>query len=131
MTIFTILDDIFRNKTGELINNNEFNEALQSPYMLQRWVSMHSTQSALLVSETTNKLCKGLSDDKEMWYKLYLTVIDKSKSYKKIRYLKRDKKVMNEDRDKMIAELARRYETSKKEAENRMKQIESMKQGET
>jgi|LakMenE01Jun11ns_1017448.scaffolds.fasta_scaffold9123809_1 hypothetical protein len=131
MTIFNILDDIFRNKTGELINNNEFNDALQSPYMLQRWVSMNSTQNALLVSETTNKLCKGLSDDKEMWYKLYLTLVDKSKSYKKIRYLKRDKKVVNEDRDKMIAELARRYEISKKEAENRMKQIESMNQGET
>jgi hypothetical protein len=66
-----------------------------------------------------------------MWYKLYLTLVDKSKSYKKIRYLKRDKKVVNEDRDKMIAELARRYEISKKEAENRMKQIESMNQGET
>lgn len=130
MTIFNILDDIFRHKTGELINNSEFNDALQSPYMLQRWVSMHSTQTALLVSETTNKLCKGLSDDKEMWYKLYLTLVDKSKAYKKIRYLKRDKKVINEDRETMIAMLARRYEISKKEAENRMKQMELMKRGE-
>ena len=130
MTIFNILDDIFRHKTGELINNSEFKDALQSPYMLQRWVSMHSTQTALLVSETTNKLCKGLSDDKEMWYKLYLTLVDKSKAYKKIRYLKRDKKVINEDRETMIAMLARRYEISKKEAENRMKQMELMKRGE-
>ena len=131
MTIFNILDDIFRTKTGELINNNEFDSALQSPYMLQRWVSMHSTQAALLTSETTNKLCKGLSDDKEMWYKLYLILIDKNKSYKKIRYLKRDKKIVNEDRDKLVSDLARRYEISKREAENMMKLQEELSQGVT
>lgn len=130
MTIFDILNDIFRNKTGELLNNNEFYEVLQSPYILQRWVSMDSTQNAYLTSETTNKLCKALADDKEMWYKLFLVLVDKKNGYKKIRYLKREKRTVNEEKDKIIEELSKRYEISKREVELKMNTLEEIGRGE-
>lgn len=128
MTIFNILKDIIYTKSGTLINNQEFNDVISSPYILQRWISMESTQNAYLVSETTNKLCKGLLEDKELWYKLYITLIDK-KPYKKIKYLKRDKQIINEDENQMIEKLGRIYEMSKTEIKENMTMVELIHKG--
>ena len=91
---------------------------------------MDSTKNAYLVSETTNKLCKALADDKEMWYKLLLILVDKKPSYKKIRYLKREKKIVNEEKDKAIEELSRIYEISKREVEEKMNTLNELVRGE-
>ena len=129
MTIFDILGDIFRNKTGKLIENSDFSEALQSPYILQRWISMYSTQNAYLVSETTNKLCSGLMEDKELWYKLYLTIIDKQSKYTKTKYIKRTKNVVKEEHNTILTKLSNVYEISKKEVESNMKLLETLNEG--
>lgn len=127
MTIFNILDDIIRNKTGKLINNHEFYETIQSTYILQRWVSMYSTQNSYLLAETTNKLCKGFADDKALWYKLLLVLVEKKNGYKKVNYLKREKVVINEEKEKMIEQLANVREISKREIREQMKMIEELK----
>jgi len=129
MTIFDIINDIFKTKKGNLTENQEFYEVLQSPYILQRWITMHSTQTAYLVSETTNKLCKGLTDDKALWYKLFLVLIDKKTGYKRINYLKREKVVVNEEKDTMIEQLARINEMSKKEITAQMKLLDELTKG--
>lgn len=119
-TIYTILKDIFKTKDGTLHTKPDFNQALQSTYMLQRWISMDSIDTAHLVNETTNKLWIGLADDKELWYKLYLTLINK-KNYHKISYIKRPKAVVSEKKEKMVEELANRNELSKREVEANLK----------
>ena len=61
MTIFDILKDIIQNKTGKCVESLEFDEAIGSHYILQRWLSMYSTLDAYILNETTNKLWQVLS----------------------------------------------------------------------
>jgi hypothetical protein len=128
MTLFDILKDILTEKTGKFINNNEFDEIVQNTYILQRWLSMYNIKNAYLISETTNKLCKSLSEDKELCAKLFITLIDKQKSYKKITFLKREKRVKNEEKDELVKKMANKYERSTREILNNMKLIEDMEE---
>jgi hypothetical protein len=124
ITIFDILKDVLNTKSGTLTKESDFSTTF-NPYLVQRWVSMDSKENAHLVNETTNKLWSGLEDDKELWYKLYLTLLNK-KNYRKIAYIKKSEKVVNEKREKEIEDLAKQYKLSKREVEQYLELVEYM-----
>jgi len=104
MVIFKILDDIIKHKKGIIFENSEAEQEF-SPYLTQRWLSMHSNDFAMIVNNSTNILWRGL-DNNEIWYKLFMTVIPKTYN-KQIKYLKKTakkKKTEKEDDTKCIAE---------------------------
>jgi hypothetical protein len=115
INIFHILRDVLQTKSGTLNEKPDF-KATFSPFLIQRWLSMESKTNAYLLNETTNKLWSGLEDDKQLWYKLYLVLINK-KAYNKINYIKKSEKIVNEKREKEVEELAKRNRISKREIE--------------
>ena len=119
MKIYDILRDIFQNKTGDLNKEHSFNEAYGSNYLMQRWISMNSPADAYILNETTNKLWRGLEDDKNLWYKLFIAVTKKQKSTK-INYIKKEKKTVNDTQDKIVEALTQRNELSKREIETNL-----------
>jgi hypothetical protein len=86
MGIFDIVNDILYKKSGNLMEEEEFNSEFQ-PFMSQRWISMYSGTTTRILNATINKLYKGL-DDKKQLYKLFLATIPKSK-FKRISYIKK------------------------------------------
>lgn len=125
MTIYDVLRDIFQNKTATLIDDHEFKDAYASNYLMQRWVSMDSPDNTLKVNETTNKLWKGLEDDKDLWYKLFIALTEK-KRFTKISYIKKQKKIVNEKRNNLINMLSNRNEISKRETEENLNLLEML-----
>ena len=123
MTINDILRDIFQNKTATLNDKHEFNDVYASNYLMQRWVSMDSTNNAVIINEVTNKLWKGLEDDKELWYKLFIALTEKKK-FTRIKYYKKQKKEINEKRKILIDKLSIRNELSKREVEDKLNLLE-------
>ena len=121
---FIILKDLFQTKSGKLVDAPDFRTNF-SPFLIQRWVSMDSKDNAYLVNETTNKLWSGLEDDRELWYKLYMTLISK-KVYKKIAYIKKAEKTVNEKRTKLVELLAKRNNISQREVEQNLDILNSM-----
>ncbi len=98
MSIFTYVNDILYNKSGKSIEKKEMESDFQ-PYMIQRWLSMHSISTARILAISTNKLYKAL-DNSQQWYKLFLTTVPKSK-YKKFRYIKKVKTDKYENKGEM------------------------------
>lgn len=120
-TIYLILKNIFHIKSEKLIDQPNFDEALSSNYMLQRWLSMESPTTAHLLNETTNKLWNAFDNDKKMWYKLYMVLINKKpETYKKIVYFKKTKKIKNEKTEQIIETLANRNQISQRETEQHL-----------
>lgn len=115
-TIYTILKDLFQIKSGKLDQSLDYDEAVKSNYLLQRWISMESSNSSIIVNEITNKLWIGLEDDKKLWYKLLNTILYK-KNFGKIKYIKKSDKKTDENIEKVIECLANRNELSKREIE--------------
>ena len=126
--LFSVLKDVFATKTGKLHQCFNFQQAITSSYMFQRWVSMESCPSAYTVNATTNRLWLGLSDDKEMWYKL-LTVVLEKRNFYKINYIKKAEKVVSEAKDKEVDELSSRNEISKREALEYWEMLDKLKKG--
>jgi hypothetical protein len=115
MNIFEQLKDIISDKNNLLIKDYE-KEKDFVPYMVQRWLSFYSSEYAELLNCSTNLYWKGIVNDKQLFYKLYLGVIPKSK-YKNIKYIKKTKentkKLMCDDN--IVRFLAERFELSEKE----------------
>lgn len=114
MMIFDILKVILEKRQDlldeDLEDLKEFN-----PYMIQRWLSMYSSDMAKLLNSTSNTAWKVL-ENKEEWYKFYMAVIPKSKN-KKINYIKKIAKEKAKSLDtELIEHVAKMYEISKKEA---------------
>lgn len=126
--LFNVLKDVFVAKTGKLHQCFNFHQVIASTYLFQRWISMESSSSAYMVNATTNRLWRGLGDDKETWYKL-LTVVLGKKNFHKINYIKKSEKVISEARDKEVEELARCNEISKREALEYWEMIDKLKRG--
>lgn len=84
-----------------------------TPFMAQRWISMHNITSCISINETTNRLYQGLLD-KNSWYKM-LQVVTPCNSYKYIKYIKKSKnnKAININHINFIAD---NLQISKKEA---------------
>ena len=79
--IFTFINDILYKKRGNLLQDCDASSQFQ-PYMLCRWISMYSTSMSKLINQTFNRLWLAF-DDKDMWYKAFLTIMPQTK-FKKI-----------------------------------------------
>lgn len=117
MTLFDVLGDVMFFKRGDQFQTME-NESEVSPYMLNRWISMHSPVCAQLVNETNNKYWKVL-ENKRDWYRYTLALIPRNR-FIKIEYIKKEKKEKtpkNED-DIIFETLARNLELSVREVKS-------------
>ena len=123
MNIFSILYDVIHYKRGDVLETIEDEKEL-SIYMLQRWLSMYSPEFANIVNCSSNVLWRGL-DNKQQWYKLFLTVIPKS-SVKRFAYLKKNTKAKKEKEvdDEYTGYLAEHLEVSQREVKELIKQEE-------
>ena len=122
MNIFEFINDILYKKKGTLLKKKELEPEFQ-PYMIQRWLSMHSNINARILAATTNKMYKCI-DDKSSWYKLFLSTIPKSK-FKRYRYIKKvssqiDKK---DEMEKAIELVAAQKQVSKREVREYVKEF--------
>lgn len=114
MTFFDVLNNVLYNKkTDTKILYDGIEE--YSPFMINRWCSMHSPDVCCLVNITTNRL-HSIFDDKLSQYKLHLNVIPRV-NRKRINYIKKTKPVDKKDEaeQELIDALAHELELSKKE----------------
>lgn len=114
-TIFSVLNDIIQKKKGNLHFSPDFEDAIKNPYLFQRWLSMSSPLNSYLINETTNKLYTALENDLELWYKLYLVLIEKNPNYQKTSYIKRPFEKTDETMEKILELLQIRNELSHRE----------------
>lgn len=115
--LFDFLKDIIYRKKGDLLDNPENAQELQ-PYLVQRWLSMHSPTLTKIINATTNRL-HSIYDTKEDWYKAFLTTMPKT-YFKRIEYIKKNKKDREnrKDYDEVIKFIAKSKQLSKREVEN-------------
>jgi hypothetical protein len=103
MTIFDVLNDLLTKKEGTLIDHPE-HESLFVPFLVQRWLSMHSESNTQIVNETSNKLHQCFADDKMRYYKLWLTLLPTSRP-KRINYIKKKKEKGDSKEDTLNARI--------------------------
>ena len=106
--LFDYLNNILYDKEKELLEeNNEF-----VPFLIQRWLSMHSPEVAYIVNETTNRYWAAMGD-KQDWYNMLMTQLPRVK-FKKLQYIKKPKETNNKD-DELIKRLADNIEISQRD----------------
>lgn len=117
MMLFDVLGDVMFFKKGDVLQSVE-NEGEISPYMLNRWMSMYSPETATLVNQVNNKYWKVL-ENKRDWYRFNLMLLPRNR-YKKIEYIKKEKKekTPKSDDDQIIEILARNLELSVREVKS-------------
>ena len=103
------------NKNGSILTNVEESKDFQ-PFLIQRWCSMHSTSVAHIVNETTNRYWSTLEGN-TMWYSAMDTIIPKC-SFKKISYIKKNKKEASAKETEYIQKIANSLEISSRELIN-------------
>ena len=116
MQLFDQLFDIIHDKQNKLSNDVE-DENEFVPFLIQRWLSMYSSNFAILLNNSTNMLWRAI-DDKVTWYKMFSAVLPKSPR-KKIAYIKKNqekKKAAKIDKD-VVKLLADNMELSQREVE--------------
>jgi len=115
--LFDVLSDILFNKRGDQLQSVD-NEVDINPYMLNRWISMHSPECAFIVNEYNNKWWSVLQN-KNDWYRFNLRVIPRYRP-SKISYIKKsskEKKVVSDD-NKVYEILAHNLELSIREVKS-------------
>lgn len=105
MTPFDYLKDIFVTKKGNLPLDNYI------PFMINRWLSFVNPAVAETINQFNNQT---LLENKEMHYKMMLTLFPKMSYAPRINYIKKAQEEIQEE-DKRIKLLAAKYELSKKE----------------
>ena len=105
MTPFDYLKDIFVTKKGNLPLDNYI------PFMINRWLSFVNPAVAETINQFNNQT---LLENKEMHYKMMLTLFPKMSYAPRINYIKKAQEEIQEE-DKKIKLLADKYELSKKE----------------
>jgi len=110
MTIFDFISDIIFYKKKNCLATVD-DESSFTPYLVNRWLSMYSTQ----IAKTSNILNKylGIFESKAELYSLFVALIPKSPN-KKINYFKRKKEEVKEV-NQSIPLLAKTYELSQRE----------------
>jgi hypothetical protein len=117
MNIFNFLNDILYTKKGGLLNDPDYEKEFV-PYMICRWLSMHSPDAAKIINLTYNKLY-SVYDTKQEWYQSLLGVIPRSK-FKKLKYLKKAQKEETKENNKekiKLQLLAKTYQMSLREVD--------------
>jgi len=116
INIFEYINDILYKKRGNLLKDQDA-ENVFVPYMVNRWLSMYSCDTAQLVN-VINKYWNAY-ETKQQWYKMLLVLLPKNK-FKKINYIKKTKEKIkqNPDQEAFIKSLCSKNEMSKKEILN-------------
>jgi len=83
------------------------------PYLVQRWCSMHSSPIAYILNETTNRYWKCYENNSE-WYIALNTVIPECR-FRRINYLKKNKKESTKKNEEHIKKIASNLEISTRE----------------
>lgn len=115
--LFDVLSDILFNKRGDQLQSVD-NEVDINPYMLNRWISMHSPECVFIVNEYNNKWWSVLQN-KNDWYRFNLSVIPRYRP-SKLSYIKKsskEKKVVSDD-NKVYEILAHNLELSIREVKS-------------
>jgi hypothetical protein len=109
MTIFDLIGDVLFTKKRACLQTVD-QEADFQPYILNRWLSMYSKQTALC----SNILNKYLTvfDNKRDLYTLFINIFPRV-AYKKINYIKKVKSKAEEDEN--IGHVAKNLELSQRE----------------
>lgn len=114
MNIFNNINDILYTKNGKSIENIEDENDFQ-PFLVNRWLSMHSPEVAYVVNETSNRYYSTM-DDKQMCFRFLKSTVPKAK-WKKFNYIKRIKKD-KENLQEVVDLLASNLELSRREIIN-------------
>jgi len=88
MTIFDIIGGILFSKKPHLLDNVDDTKHFQ-PFLVNRWVSMHSGTDAKIINETVNRY-GHLFNNKTDLYKFMVNVFPKYR-FKRIDYIKKKK----------------------------------------
>jgi hypothetical protein len=108
-TIFDYIKDVLFTKKGTFTSTHVESLNFQ-PFMLQRWCSMASKDSTLILNETTNRWSLFFND-KDLIYKIMFTCLPKQKQ-KKVAYIKKSSNLSTEEDNNVSNAL----EISKREA---------------
>jgi hypothetical protein len=111
-TIFDYINDILVYKRKDTLNNID-SESTFNFYLINRWVSMYSTQCCTIVNNTTNWLYP-IFDTKQEQY-AFLTDILPRVSRKRINYIKKKKTDSPQKSQLIVSILARNLELSERE----------------
>jgi hypothetical protein len=118
MTLFDVLSDVMFFKRGDQLQTIE-SESDVNPYMLNRWMSMHSPKNALLVNEYNNRLWPVFQNKKD-WYRFCLAIVPRNR-FTKIEYIKKgakEKSATKADDEKVYQMLAKNLELSVREVKS-------------
>lgn len=102
---------LYKKKLSTFNTLNESTEFV--PFLVQRWCTMHSSDIAVIVNETTNRYWP-VYDSKQNWFVALDTVIPKCK-FKKIAYFKKAKKDIDTKEREYIQKIANTLEISTRE----------------
>ena len=118
--IFSFIDDILYHKRGDLIRTAE-DESEFSPYMINRWLSMHSPEMAEMINLIGNKIN---IQSKQQYYKHLVAVIPKQKR-QRIKYIRKMKAAEKTDEpdELLVARLAKKLQISQREVSTYIKQL--------
>ena len=116
--IFDNLNELLFTKQHEHMNNVD-HETDYSPYMINRWISMHSPELATVINGTVNWMHQ-IFETKSDHYK-FLHVVLPCVSRKRIQYIKKQKPDEPESEDKIdVVMLARNLQLSQREVKQMM-----------
>lgn len=107
MTIFDFIKDILVTKRGDLPLDQYV------PYIVTRWLSFINPTVAATINQFNSQI---LLENKELHYKMMISLFPKMKYAPRITYIKKVKEEAKEE-DKKIQMLAERFELSKREIE--------------
>lgn len=116
MILFDVLSDVLFFKKGEQLQTMD-SESEVNPYMLNRWISMHSPANAKIVNAINNKYWAVFQNRKD-WYRLNLTLLPRNR-FVKIEYVKKAAKdktaAKKDDNEKIYEMLSKNLELSLRE----------------
>ena len=107
MTIFDFIKDILVTKRGDLPLDQYV------PYIVTRWLSFINPTVASTINQFNSQI---LLENKELHYKMMISLFPKMKYAPRITYIKKVKEEAKEE-DKKIQLFAERFELSKREIE--------------
>jgi hypothetical protein len=91
MTIFDIISGIIFKKNPNLLDNVDDGKAFQ-PFLVNRWLSMHSGKDATIINETVNRYGHVFNNKTDL-YKFMVNVFPEYR-FKRISYIKKKKDIV-------------------------------------
>jgi len=110
--LFNLIDNILTSKKS--IGDSNIDDDDVHPYIVNRWISMYSTQMAILINSTGNWLYSSFKDQPIRYFN-FLRVFLPRVSKKRIFYIKRTQDTKDEELNKKIVLLSKQLELSQRE----------------